>query len=115
MPLQVFLLPTLSVELNCIFFMPNKDHDIGQLHVEAFAEILLLAERAEKIWASTKPLIYWTHLPAVLNVHKIMRSKSCLVLSLQTNKSVGLFKHAPLRDALLHCISRPRPPARHVG
>jgi hypothetical protein len=43
------------------FLMPKKDHDIGQLHVEAFAEILLLAERAEKILASTKPLVYWTH------------------------------------------------------
>jgi hypothetical protein len=29
------------------FLMLNKDHDIGHLHVEAFAKILLLAERAE--------------------------------------------------------------------
>jgi hypothetical protein len=47
---------------------------IGQLHVEAFAEILLLAERAEKIWASTKPLIYWTHL-TLLNLQYSMSTK----------------------------------------
>ncbi|KAJ7939475.1 hypothetical protein B0H13DRAFT_1850770 [Mycena leptocephala] len=78
------------------FLMPNKYRDIRQLHAEAFAEILLLAERAEKIWASTKSLIYWTHL-TLLNLQYFL----VLIYGSGTSNSsptrcawlLGRFKH----------------------
>jgi hypothetical protein len=53
--------------INLHFLMPNKDCDIAWLHAEAFAEMLLLARKSERIWAAAKPLLYWTHL-GLLNI-----------------------------------------------
>jgi hypothetical protein len=44
-----------QIELH--FLMPNKDRYIIQLH-KAFAEMLVLTGRAERIWATAKPLLY---------------------------------------------------------